>query len=121
MIIVDSSVWIDHFRNADPVLIDALLTQRVLQHPMVTLELALGSIPRRDATLADLGLLPQAPLIEADKLLPFINQEALHGTGIGLIDAHLLASARLSTGTRLWTRDKRLAAQSARLGLAFQS
>lgn len=120
MILVDTSIWIDHFRRANPRLIEALASHLVLQHPFVTVELALGSIPRRSQTITDLGLLPQAWIIEPKELLEFVDGNRLFGSGIGSIDANLLASTARSPTVRLWTLDKRLAAQAQRLGLAFQ-
>jgi hypothetical protein len=80
--------------------------------------LALGSLRRRDAFLSDLRGLPQATVAWDDEVLDLIDREALFGRGIGYVDAHLLAAGRLTAGSRLWTRDRRLHAVAAQLGLA---
>jgi len=91
---------------------------RVLAHPFVIGELALGNLRQRELILAALQDLPQSVVASDPEVLRFINQQALHGLGIGYVDAHLLASARLTPGGALWTRDKRLRAVADRLGLA---
>jgi predicted nucleic acid-binding protein len=118
VILVDSSVWIDHLRKGDARLARMLAYERVLAHPFVVGELALGSLRQRELILAALQDLPQAIIASEIELLRFIDQEALYGRGIGYVDAHLLASARLTAGASLWTRDKRLHAVAGRLGLA---
>lgn len=118
MILVDTSVWINHLRNNDPHLVRLLTGNSVLGHLFVRGELALGHLRQREAILAALDNLPQASIAFADEVNVFIEQHALFGLGIGLIDAHLLASTRLSGNTRLWTQDKRLLAAALRLNLA---
>ncbi len=118
MILVDTSVWINHLRNNDPHLVRLLNGNSVLGHPFVRGELALGNLRLREAILAALDDLPQAPVAFTDEMNVFIEKHALYGLGIGLIDAHLLASTRLSGHTRLWTQDKRLLAAALRLNLA---
>ena len=118
MILVDTSVWINHLRNNDPLLIRLLTENSVLSHPFVRGELALGNLRQREAILAALDNLPQAPIAFTDEVNVFIEQHALYGLGIGLIDAHLLASTRLSGNARLWTQDKRLLAAALQLNLA---
>jgi len=118
MILVDTSVWINHLRNNDPHLVRLLTENSVLSHPFVRGELALGNLRQRETILAALDNLPQAPVAFTDEVNVFIEQHALYGLGIGLIDAHLLASTRLSGHTRLWTQDKRLLAAALRLNLA---
>lgn len=118
MILVDTSVWIDHFRRPDAQLVRAIEAALIVQHPFVTIELALGSIPRREATVAVMQRLPQAKVVDASELLGFIDNCGLHGTGIGMVDTQLLASA-ITERCRLWTRDKRLHAQATRLGLGI--
>lgn len=119
MIIVDSSIWIDHFRRSQPLLLDLLSSGRVLQHPFVTMELALGAIPERLATLAALGRLAEPPVSGLAAMRAMIDRHDLARTGIGFVDLSLLASAGEQSGVRLWTRDKRLAAQAERLDLAW--
>lgn len=118
MILVDSSVWVDHLRQGDATLARMLDHERVLAHPFVVGELALGSLRQRESILAALQDLPHATVASDTEVLSLIEREALYGRGIGYVDAHLLASARLTAGGSLWTRDKRLHAVAARLGLA---
>ena len=118
MILVDTSVWIDHLRQGNAELVRLLNTGQVLAHPFVTGELALGSLQNRDKVLVALQDLPQACVATDVEVMRFITREALFGIGIGYIDAHLLAAVRLSPGALLWTRDKRLLAASTRLGLS---
>ena len=117
MILVDTSVWIDHLRHGDAELARLLNTGQVLTHRFVVGELALGSLQNRNIVLSTLQNLPQATIASDEEVLHFIGHHALFGTGIGYIDAHLLAAVRLSPGALLWTRDKRLLAESVRLGL----
>ena len=117
MILVDSSVWVDHLRDSDPALARLLTAGQVLAHPFVVGELALGSLRQREMVLGALLGLPQAIVAGQAEVLDFIDRHALAGIGIGYVDAHLLASARLSIAT-LWTRDKRLHAAAQRLSLA---
>ena len=118
MILVDTSVWIDHLRSASAILSELLGDGEVLGHPFVLGELALGNLRRREEILRILRRLPQATSASHGELLEFIDREALFGRGIGYVDAHLLAAARLTTGTKLWTHDRRLQAVAAQLGLA---
>lgn len=119
MIVVDSSVWIDHLRTSEPRLVVGLLDGTIIQHPFVTVELSLGSLSRRNEFIPMLGRLPQADIVENAVLLQFIETHEVFGTGIGLVDVHLLASVAEYEGARLWTSDKRLFVQAERLGLAF--
>lgn len=118
MILVDSSVWVDHLRSAEPDLADLLLSQQVLTHSFVIGEVALGSLRQRAAIVADLQCLPMAERAGDDEVMALIERQALHGRGIGYIDAHLLAATLLTPGTKLWTRDRRLRGVAADLGLA---
>jgi predicted nucleic acid-binding protein len=117
MILVDTSIWIAHLRQRDERLSSLLNQSQVLTHPFVIGELALGNLQNRAAILGALENLPHTPVTSADEVLRFIQQNTLHGTGIGYIDVHLLAAVRLSPGSTLWTRDKRLLAAATRLGL----
>ncbi len=119
MIIVDSSVWIDHLRADDPDLAALLADGVVLLHPFVLGEVSVGSFRNRVATLKDMRELPAAVVAEPDEVLHLIERETLFGLGIGYVDAHLLASARLMEDTKVWTRDRRLGAAAARLSLAW--
>lgn len=119
MILADTSVWADHFRQRDATL-ESLLDQRlVMMHPFVIGELALGYLRPRADTLAALLAMPSALVATNAEALALIDNERLMGCGIGLIDVHLLASARLTDDTLLWTRDKRLIAMAARMGIDF--
>lgn len=118
MVLVDTSVWIDHLRHDEPLLAKLLIQNSVLIHPFVRGELALGNLRQRKVILSALDNLPQAPVAFADEVNFFIETHALFGLGIGLIDAHLLASTQLSGNAKLWTRDKRLLAVAMRLNLA---
>jgi predicted nucleic acid-binding protein len=119
MILVDTSVWIDHLRQGDEYLAQLLGSGLVLTHPYVTGELALGSLQNRSAVLGSLKDLRQACVATDDEVLQFIETNAIFGPGIGYVDAHLLAAARLAPGTQIWTRDKRLLSASTNLRLAY--
>ncbi|WP_313953062.1 type II toxin-antitoxin system VapC family toxin [Accumulibacter sp.] len=117
MILVDTSIWIEHLRRSDEWLTRSLEHGQVLSHPYVIGELALGNLRNRQLILGALQDLPQAPVATDDEVLRFVEQNALYGVGIGYIDAHLLAAVRLSPGTTLWTGDKKLLAAGKSLGL----
>jgi predicted nucleic acid-binding protein len=117
VILVDTSIWIDHLRGGDAALADLLDRGMVLTHPFVIGELAMGALRQREIVLGDLQKLPQATAAKDGEVLRFIDQQAIHGRGIGYVDAHLLAAVRLS-GASLWTRDKKLAAVARALSLA---
>ena len=121
MILVDTSVWIDHLRTKDDDLTRLLDAGQVLVHPFVVGELALGNLLNRDTVLNALRGLPQAQVATDQEVQHLITETRLFGRGIGYIDAHLLASARLTMGAMLWTRDKRLGAVSVGLGLNAQT
>ena len=119
MILVDTSVWIDHLRLGEPSLAAALEAGRVMMHPFVLGELACGNLANRSEVLELLGNLPAAPTATNPEALDFIERRSLMGRGVGYIDVHLLASIALSGDGRLWTRDRRLAAAATDLELAF--
>jgi predicted nucleic acid-binding protein len=119
VILVDTSVWIEHLRAGDERLMALLDAGEVLGHPLVIGELALGHLRGRDAFLRDLRDLPQAAVVADEEVSRFIDRQALFGRGIGYVDAHLLAAARLTVGARLWTRDRDLHAVAAELDLAI--
>jgi predicted nucleic acid-binding protein len=121
VILVDTSIWIAHFRAADEALRGQLATQNVMTHPFIIGELAVGHLHQRDIILAELHRLPRSEAASASEVLHFIDQERLMGLGIGYVDAHLLAAVRLTRGATLWTRDRRLAEVADRLGLAFRT
>jgi predicted nucleic acid-binding protein len=120
LILVDTSVWVDHLRSGDSQLADLLENQLVAMHPFVIGEIACGSLKKRASVFELLTELPAAVVAEVDEVLSFIERHALHGKGIGYVDAHLLASAALTDGAKLWTRDKRLLTAAQKLGCAFQ-
>ncbi|MFI5182599.1 MAG: type II toxin-antitoxin system VapC family toxin [Thermoanaerobaculia bacterium] len=117
MILVDTSVWVDHLRRRSPRLEAVLLDGEAASHPFVVGELALGRLIRRREILGLLSELPQATQATHEEVLALVERHALAGAGIGWIDAHLLAAAALSHAT-LWTLDRRLGSVAARLGLS---
>ena len=117
MILVDTSIWIDHLRRGNERLRRMLEQGQVLIHPYVIGEVALGNLRNRDAILSALQDLPQAAVATDGEVLRFVQQNSLYGVGIGYIDAHLLAAVRLSPGATLWTGDRRLLAAGRTLGL----
>jgi len=117
VMLVDTSVWIDHLRNGDAELAAALQAGQVGMHPLVVGELACGNLRARAEVLGLLQALPPIAVATDKEVLFFMDEHALMGRGIGYVDVHLLASARLG-GARFWTRDKRLYASAAELGLA---
>ncbi len=116
MILVDTSVWIDHFREHLPPLAGLLQTGQVLSHPLIIGELACGNLHDWQAVLELLDELPTTAEVEHPEVLAFIEQHRLMGRGVGIVDVTLLASAR-QVGVPLWTRDKRLCAVAQGLGL----
>ena len=118
MILVDTSIWVDHFRARHEALAGLLNKGAVLAHPFIIGELALGRMQQRAIVLASLQALPRAAVASDAEVLHFIERHALFGRGIGYVDAHLLAAARLTAEASLWTRDKRLHDVADALGLA---
>ena len=117
MILVDTSVWVEHLRVGTPGLVELLEGGVVLMHPFVLGELACGTLSRRAEVLALLSRLPPAPRADDAEVLSFIERRALMGRGLGYVDVHLLAAVCLHDTARLWTRDRRLAAAAAELGV----
>jgi predicted nucleic acid-binding protein len=121
-VLVDTSVWVAHFRLANPVLQSLLATDQVLCHPLIIIELACGTPPApRARTLDDLKKLQQAVIATSDETLWLIENKRCYGTGCGATDVALLASALLTADTQLWTKDKDLAELAARLVVAFEA
>ena len=118
MILADSSVWIQHFRESNPDLMTLLIAGQVATHTFVIGELACGNLPQRTGTLHDLDCLNKADVCLDKEVLNFLETHQLSGQGIGYIDAHLLASAIISDYP-LWTRDKRLAELTKKLDCAY--
>lgn len=117
MTLVDTSVWIDHFRRGNAELAALLTNGEVLLHPLVFGELACGGFRNRTGILQLLATLPNAEIATAEETMVFLEKQKLHGIGLGWIDISLLASARL-THCDLWTLDKTLAREARRLGLS---
>jgi predicted nucleic acid-binding protein len=117
MILVDTSVWVDHLRAGDELLQDLLDKEQVLAHPFVIGELGMGSIPRRELTLLQLERLPSAAVARHNEVMRLVDRERLYGSGLSYVDVHLLAAARMTPGASLWTRDRHLSATAERLSL----
>ena len=119
MILADSSIWIDHFRGSNPKMRQLLESEdeEIVTHPFVVAELALGSLKDRRKTLAELDLLTHVDVADTFEVRRMVDAHSLYSRGIGLVDAHLLASCLLTTGTRLWTRDTRLQAVARSLAV----
>lgn len=117
MILVDTSVWIDHFRQGLPELAESLRRREVVMHPYIVGELACGNFSNRQATLELLQQLRSVSVAEHDEVMNFIRVRRLHGRGIGYVDVHLLAAAIIA-GCRLWTVDKQLNSVASSLGVA---
>lgn len=121
-VLVDTSVWVDHFRRGNDGLIELVRMDSAMTHPMILAELACGTPPApRAQTLGDIALL--RPVIQASmgELMDFVERDKLYGLGCGLVDMALLASTLLTPGARLWTLDKRLANLTARFGVGYQA
>ena len=122
LVLADTSVWVAHFRSANPVLQSLVAMDQVLCHPLIVLELACGTPPApRERTLGDLKKLRQAVVATTDEILALIEREQFHDSGCGAMDMALLASVLLTPDTLLWTTDKNLDALAARSGVAFSA
>ncbi len=119
-ILVDTSVWVDHFRRRNPDLVALLGQDKVMMHPMVLGELSCGTPPERTRSLADLGRLQQTRLAGFREVVAFVERERLYGLGCGIVDMMLLASTLLTPGAGLWTLDKRLSTLTARFNVQYQ-
>ncbi|MEO5336568.1 MAG: PIN domain-containing protein [Magnetospirillum sp. WYHS-4] len=118
MILVDTSVWVDHLRAGDAGLATLLGRGEVLTHPFVIGEIALGGLRHRHQVLDALGNLPQVCVATDREALHFIDRHKIHGLGVGYVDVHLLAAVKLTAEAALWTRDRNLLRVAARLDLA---
>lgn len=116
MILVDTSIWIDHFRHGDAELRTIIEDDRLLCHPVVIGELALGSLRERQAVMTFLSAQREAFVATHDEVIMMIDQHSIFSMGIGYTDAHLLASTLLDRRSTLWTRDKRLVAAAQKAG-----
>lgn len=121
MILVDTSVWVDHLRLDNATLAELLERGLALMHPFVIGELALGNLRQRELVLRMLSRLPKIAVATDAEVLRFIDHHSLFGRGVGYVDVHLLAAAKLTAGSRLWTFDKRLNDVAAQLGIAAGS
>jgi predicted nucleic acid-binding protein len=118
MVIVDTSIWADHFRKAEPKLVELNRQHNVLMHPYVIGELAAGNLHPWQRTVAALRLLPAVHSIAEDGFYVFVAQHQLMGTGLSFVDIHLLASAQ-EAHCQIWSRDKRLNLVAERLGCFY--
>ncbi len=117
MVLIDTSIWIDHIRTSDEVLTELLDGARLSMHPFIMGELAIGHLPDRQRIMRDLHRLPQMAVATPHEVLHLVERHRLFGLGIGYVDANLLASTKLTPGASLWTRDKRLRAAAQALSL----
>ncbi len=117
MILADTSIWIDHLRSRDSAMGKQLNQGQIVIHPLIVAELALGSLKSRTETLALLDLLPRVREAQLGEVRAMIETRRLYSLGIGLTDAHLIASVFLSPSTFLWTKDKRLRKVSVALDI----
>lgn len=119
-VLIDTSVWVDHFRNRNNALINLITLDRALTHPMVIIELACGTPPSpRAQTLRDIGVLLPAKQCTSEEVLDFIERESLYGLGCGPVDLSLLASTLVTPGARLWTLDIHLAKLAGRFSVEY--
>lgn len=116
MILVDTSIWIDHLRAEHSTLVDLLERGLVLAHPWVIGEIALGHLAQRRKVIGLLSSLPRATVASSAEILTLVDGHQLYGLGIGYVDAQLLAATQLTVEAQLWTTDRRLATAAARLG-----
>jgi predicted nucleic acid-binding protein len=109
LILIDTNIWVDHFQRANQHVLDLLDSGRVVMHPYIVAELALGGLHDRELTLASLELLPELPLAELNEVRQLIEIRKLYARGVGFVDAHLIASIIIvQTPTEMWTNDEAL-------------
>jgi len=120
MVLVDTSVWVDHFHSRSAQLVSLLEQDEVVCHPFVLGELACGNLSNRTEILRLLQSLPQAVVARHEKIMHLIDSHRLMGIGLGLVDVHLLASARISL-VSIWTGDRRLKKAAEKLEVLFQA
>lgn len=118
-VLVDTSVWVSHFRERNDGLSELLESDAVLMHPMIVAELACGTPPSRGNTLSYLASLQQSQQASLREVMDFIEQEKLYGEGCGIVDMILLASTLITPGSKLWTLDKRLLSLADRFGIVY--
>lgn len=117
MILADTSVWVDHLRSSNPQMVSLLKAGSIAMHPCVVAEIALGSLKNRRKLLAEMDRLREVNVAGLDEVRHLIESHSLHSRGIGLTDAHLIASCLMTVGTQLWTRDQALAKTAKALGI----
>jgi len=117
MILADTSIWIDHLRSRDPEMERRLGRGQIAMHPFIVAEIALGSLHNRQKRLDDLEALLKVKVAQLNEVRHMIEAHALYSKGIGLTDAHLIASCLMTPGTQLWTRDRALKNVAGALGI----
>jgi predicted nucleic acid-binding protein len=120
LFLADTSIWIDHFRHTNVKLSNLLGRRNILLHPFIVGELALGHVSNFEMMINNFRDLPRAPVADTEEVLQLIVRNKLFGSGIGYVDAHMLASTLVKPDVRLWTRDKRLHAVAVRLLVASE-
>lgn len=119
-VLIDTSVWVDHFRQRNENLVQLITADQALTHPLVILELACGTPPEPHArTLRDIGLLRRAHQATGSEVLQFIEAKQLHGKGCGGVDLTLLASTLMTPGATLWSLDRRLEKLAQQFNVAY--
>ena len=120
-VLVDTSVWVKHFRRTDAALVHLLVADNVLVHPLVLLEIACGTPPApRERTLSTLRQLRQPASATSEEVMELVERKRLFDTGCGAVDITLLASTLLTQGARLWTHDRHLQSLAERFGVAWR-
>ena len=119
MILADTSIWVDHLRGNNPEMAQLLAMGRILMHPFIVAEIALGSLHNRRERLSDLGSLLEVQVATLSEVRHMIESYGLYSKGIGLTDAYLVAACLLTPGTQLWTRDGALEKVAKSLNIHF--
>lgn len=117
MILADTSIWIDHLRNSNPEMVKLLIGGQIVMHPFIVAEISLGSLHNRQERLDDMDALLELKVAQLTEVRHMIESHALYSKGIGLTDAHLIASCLMSPGTQLWTRDASMEKVARSLGI----
>jgi predicted nucleic acid-binding protein len=117
MILADTSVWVDHLRNRNPEMEKRLGMGKIAMHPFIVAEISLGSLKNRQQRLADMEALLEVKVAQLSEVRHMIEAHALYSKGMGLTDAHLIASCLLTPGTQLWTRDAAMEKVAKTLGI----
>jgi predicted nucleic acid-binding protein len=117
VILADTSVWVGHLRASNPQMVDLLNRGKIAMHPFIVAEIALGSLKNRRQMLGAMDMLRKLKVAQLSEVRRMIEAHALYSKGIGLTDAHLIASCLLTPGTRLWTRDTGMKKVATTLGI----